>query len=152
MRSKHKIESGGTPLQKIQCACTNLKMAARVVGRAYDKALAVAGLNSTQYAILINVSRYQPIPQMRLTEHLDLERTTLYRAVDILEKKGYLKTTPTGEGMAKVIELSPQGEDITARAMHEWETLQQSFISSFGADKWAEFTEMLEAIRQHFRK
>lgn len=72
---------------RIQCACTNLKMASRVVGRAYDAFLAPFDLNVTQYAILVNVSRYQPVSQMKLAAHLNLERTTLYREVAPLAKK-----------------------------------------------------------------
>ena len=53
------------PLQPIQCACTALKRAARIVGRAYDAGLASAGVSVTQYAILANVQRYAPISQMR---------------------------------------------------------------------------------------
>jgi len=138
------------PLQPIQCACTNLKMAARIVGRAYDMALGPAGVNATQYAILVNVRRYQPISQMRLAAHLGLERTTLYRAVDILEGHGLLKATPSGEGVTQVLALTPRGEQITTQARREWEQVQQRFQRAFGTARWSEFLHTLAEIRQHF--
>jgi hypothetical protein len=70
--SKSKHDSYTKPFKKIHGACTNLKMASRVVGRAYDSALASSDLTSTQYAILITIFRYQPVSQMSLTDHLDM--------------------------------------------------------------------------------
>jgi len=58
------------PFKKIQCACPNLKMASWVVGRAYDSALASSDLNSTQYSILINIFRCEPVSQMSLADLL----------------------------------------------------------------------------------
>ena len=67
---KRPVKRSTLPDTRILCACTNLKMTARVVGRAYDDALAAAGLNVTQYAILVNVDRHQPISIMKLGKHV----------------------------------------------------------------------------------
>ena len=150
MRSKAKPRVDVKPLHTIQCACTNLKMAARIVGRVYDTALGTAGVNATQYAILINTHRYQPISQMRLANHLGLERTTLYRAVEILAGNGWLTATPTGAGVTKVLELTPRGAQIAAQAQRGWDTVQQGFLHTFGAARWGAFLGMLDEIRGHF--
>jgi DNA-binding MarR family transcriptional regulator len=149
--SKSKNDFNTKPFKKIHCACTNLKMASRVVGRAYDSALASSDLTSTQYAILITIFRYQPVSQMSLADHLDMERTTLYRAVYILEKGGWVKSNYSGEGITKILELTGSGEKITTQAHKKWEALQNAFENSFGTKKWQEFIEMLEEIREHFR-
>jgi DNA-binding MarR family transcriptional regulator len=149
--SRPKKDFNTKPFKKIQCACTNLKMTSRVVGRAYDSALASSDQNSTQYAILINIFRYQPVSQMSLADLLDMERTTLYRAVDILEKRGWVKSNSSGDGITKILELTASGEKITTQAHKKWEAIQNSFENSFGTKKWQEFIEMLEVIREHFR-
>lgn len=138
------------PRERIRCACTNLKMTARVVGRAYDQALAPAGLNATQYAILVNVARYQPISQVGLAEHLGLERTSLYRAVELMEKKRWLRTTPLGEGVTRMVEVTPAGAEKLAKARPLWEKAQAPFVRKFGAARWESFLEVLEEIRAHF--
>jgi DNA-binding MarR family transcriptional regulator len=148
MRVEREIDA--SPLLPIQCACTNLKKAARIVGRAYDQALAPTGVNGTQYAILINVHRNQPISQMRLASHLGLERTTLYRAVDILERKGLLRATATGEGVTQALTLTPRGERITRYAQRQWEQVQRQFEAVIDVDRWRAFLATLETIRQHF--
>jgi DNA-binding MarR family transcriptional regulator len=151
MQRQKELRPQPKPLQAIQCACTNLKMAARTVGRAYDAALAPAGMNATQYAILINTRRYQPISQMRLAAHLGLERTTLYRAIEILEGNGWLTATSTRAGVTKVLTLTPRGVQVTAQAQRAWERVQQDFLHAFGAERWASFLGMLDEFRQHFR-
>ncbi len=137
-------------LQPIRCACTALRMAARIVSRAYDAGLAAAGMNATQYAILVNVNRYEPISQVRLAAHLGLERTTLYRAVEILEGRGWLTATPAGEGVMKLLALTPAGGRIVVRARLEWEQVQHAFQGAFGTNRWGEFLTMLDEIREHF--
>ncbi|NWJ48779.1 MAG: winged helix-turn-helix transcriptional regulator [Chloroflexi bacterium] len=135
---------------RIQCACTNLKMASRVVGRAYDAFLAPFDLNVTQYAILVNVSRYQPVSQMKLAAHLNLERTTLYREVAPLAKKKWLKISATSKGVTKTLELTPSGQEVVKQAIVEWEKIQNGFTDNFGKERWNEFLTTLEEIREYF--
>ncbi len=138
------------PLQPIQCACTALKRAARIVGRAYDAGLVPAGVSVTQYAILANIQRYAPISQMRLATHLGLERTTLYRTVESLEDRGWLTATPMGEGVTKVLTLTPAGTQVLTRARRAWAQVQREFEHTFGATRWGAFLATLDAIQKYF--
>jgi DNA-binding MarR family transcriptional regulator len=138
------------PLPPIQCACTALKRAARIVGRAYDAGLAPAGVTATQYAILVNIQRYAPIAQMRLATHLGLERTTLYRTVESLERRGWLTAMPTGEGVTRVLALTPAGTRVVGRARRAWARIQQRFHDPFGATRWGAFLATLDEIQRHF--
>jgi DNA-binding MarR family transcriptional regulator len=152
MSSRPKAQSIPQPPPRapIQCACTSLKMTARVIGRAYDDALAGAGLNSTQYAILVNVGRYQPIAQVSLADHLGLERTSLYRAVALLEGQGLLAASSRDGGLTKVLELTGAGKDAVSRARPRWEKVQSSFVDSFGKRRWQDLLAALGEIRAHF--
>lgn len=140
-----------TELARIACACTNLKKAARVVGRAYDNALAPAGVNATQYAILVNIHRYEPIEQARLAEHLSLERTTLYRAIALMQKKGWLMAFGTGSGVALELNLTARGEKVLAKAKAQWERIHARFLEQFGRARWDAFIDTLDEIQEHFR-
>lgn len=150
MRAPTQPPTGAVPLQPIQCACTALKRAARIVGRAYDAGLAPAGVTVTQYAILANVQRYAPIAQMRLAAHLGLERTTLYRTVESLERQGWLAATATGEGVTKVLALTAAGTQVLARARRAWAQVQQDFEHAFGTTRWGKFLTTLAEIQAYF--
>jgi DNA-binding MarR family transcriptional regulator len=137
-------------LAPISCACTNLKMASRIVGRAYDEALSDLEINSTQYAILVNVGRYQPISQIKLADHLGLERTSLYRAVGILEKQGLIESESLGEGVTKILKLKSKGTELVSHAKPRWERVQNSFLQAFGRERWQDFLSTLGEVRAHF--
>ncbi|QDK39372.1 MarR family winged helix-turn-helix transcriptional regulator [Bdellovibrio sp. NC01] len=137
-------------LEPIQCVCTNIKMTSRAVGRAYDAAVEEAGVNVVQYSILINISRYQPIEQMRLAEHLDMERTTLYRALDVLARRKLVKISPA-DGLSKVVELTEKGKEVTKDAQKKWKGLHQGFIDKFGMKQLEQLNELLQDIRNHFK-
>lgn len=141
-----------TPFAPSACVCNNLKAAARASGRAYDAALAPHGINVTQYAILSNVDRYGPVPQMRLAEHLEMERTTLYRALAILEKRGLLSLTATPPGPAKSVSLTPAGKALLEAARGDWEPLQERFEETFGAEGLQQLGELMARIRRHFHE
>jgi DNA-binding MarR family transcriptional regulator len=147
---KRPVKRSTLPDTRILCACTNLKMTARVVGRAYDDALAAAGLNVTQYAILVNVDRHQPISLMKLADLLGLERTSLYRAVALLEKNGWLRATDLGEGVTRVVALTDAGDKLLEKARPLWEKTQNAFVRQFGRERWDEFLGTLAEIRGHF--
>lgn len=138
-------------LGKIWCATTNMNMASRSLSRILDETLSDLGITSTQYSILINISRYQPVAQMALADHLEMERTTLYRAVAILERDRLVKVSSAREGVAKNLELTEQGRKLTEKARSRWEKLQTSFTNSFGKKRWDSFLETLEEVRAHYK-
>lgn len=135
----------------IKCICTNLKMASRLVTRVYDSALESLGINVIQYSILINIYRYQPLALSVLAQRLEMDRTTLYRALDILEKYGHIKTTASDEGVSKFVQLTPQGKTLTLKAEGIWKKLHQEFIDTFGENKLQQFNKNLESIRKHYK-
>src|SRR6266404_7750605 len=70
------------------CACQKVRIAARAVTRAYDEVLRPTGLRSTQFTVLVAASVAAGIPLNRLATVLGLERTTLTRSLDGIEKEG----------------------------------------------------------------
>ena len=116
-------------------------MAARSVGRLYDEALAPAELNSTQYAILANIHRSGKLPTVALANLLNLERTTLYRALAILERRGFVRSKP-GKGREQIVSLTRAGEAKRAEAEPLWKKAQHGFMRSFGSD-WPELLDLL---------
>lgn len=125
-------------------------MASRRVGRTYDVALEATGVNIIQYSILINISRYEPIALMELAAHLEMERTTLYRAVDVLEKAGLVATRSSGDGVAREVSLTARGRKVTADAQARWKRLHEGFVAKFGAERLRELNDLLAEVRDHF--
>ena len=131
----------------IQCACTNLKMAARSVGRLYDEALVPTGLNSSQYAILANIRRQGKVPKMELARLLMMDRTTLYRAVAVLEKRQLVASRRAGSGREETLSLTPEGATLAVEAEVRWEVAQERFVRAFGGD-WPQLLGLLRRAQE----
>jgi len=130
---------------RILCAGTNLKIAARATGRLFDRALVPFDLNTMQYAILANIARAGSIPTMALSEKLSIERTALYRALAVLERRCLIRTEP-GRGREQILSLTDTGDALRLRAKGAWAVTQDAFVAAFGED-WPAFLAMLERAR-----
>lgn len=130
---------------RILCAGTNLKIASRATGRLYDRTLAPFDLNTMQYAILANVARAGSIPTMALSDKLSIERTALYRALAVLERRGLVRTE-AGRGREQILSLTDAGDTLRLRAKEVWAVTQDAFVEAFGED-WATFLRMLDRAR-----
>ena len=73
------------------CACTTVKKLSRVLGRVYDSALAPSGINVTQFAVMRGIARHDGEPLVRVAEKLQMDRTSLYRAIAPLERDGWIE-------------------------------------------------------------
>ncbi|MCW1840481.1 MarR family winged helix-turn-helix transcriptional regulator [Prosthecomicrobium hirschii] len=134
-----------TDSPRILCGCTNLKIAARATGRLYDRALAPFDLNTMQYAILANVARAGRIPTMALSDRLSIERTALYRALAVLERRRLIRTE-AGRGREQILSLTEAGEALRIRAKAAWAVTQDAFVGAFGED-WPTFLRLLDRAR-----
>lgn len=130
---------------RIFCVCTNLKIAARATGRRYDRALAQFDLNTMQFAILSIIARRGSMPSMALSKRLSLERTSLYRGLAVLERRGLVGTEP-GHGREQILFLTDSGKALLAEARQVWTDVQDAFIAAFGED-WEELLAMVERVR-----
>jgi len=127
-------------------------MTARAATRAYDDALASFDLSAMQYAIIANISRYEPIQQVTLADHLELERTTLYRAVDILERRDLVRRQEGAVGTERLLKLTRAGKRLLTKAYPAWEAAQSAFIEGFGRQQWRELFKLLAVARGEFKR
>src|SRR5262245_38931989 len=92
------------------CACEGLRRAARAVSKIYAGALADLGVTATQLAILVATRLRGSLPLSRLAEGLGLDRTSVYRAVRPLERKGYLQMLAGRTERERIATVTAKGE------------------------------------------
>lgn len=107
------------------CTCSVLRRATRAVTTVYDNALKPIGLRVTQFAILRLLQRLGPTSVTRLAAEAALERTTMGRNLDPLERRGLVRIA-AGEADARerVVVLTKAGEAAIADAMPHWRAAQ----------------------------
>ena len=70
--------------------CFAIRQAARYVSQLYDRHMAKVGLTITQFSILSRIKRAAPMTMKQLADEMVMERTTLVRAIQPLQRDGLL--------------------------------------------------------------
>lgn len=114
------------------CACTQIRKTTRAVTAFYDQHLAVAGLTVTQYAILVNIGRAEQLSRTALAARLGMDRTTLTRNLQPLERAGLLHIEPGADRREHAVRLSKAGHAKLNEAYPCWEKAQRQFLAAMG--------------------
>jgi len=117
---------GGIPyettiLVRDSCLCLHVQRAARALARRFDEALRPLDLTNGQFWLLMSLNRPEPPAMGAVASLLAMDRTTLTAALKPLERRGLLKiTTDHDDRRARLLELTPQGRKLLARAAPVW--------------------------------
>ena len=125
-----------------------MRKAARAISRVYDEALAPAGMNVGQLAILRAIARGDEngVPLSRLAEGLVMDKTSLYRALAPLTRMAWVEIVAAGKGRSKLARLTEAGRAATSAAAANWEAAQGKIVDEFGADRWAEIQSAIAGL------
>jgi DNA-binding MarR family transcriptional regulator len=134
--------------QDLPCACTTLRRATRTVSAAYDAALAPAGLRITQFSVLRTLARLGPLPISRLAAEVALDRSTMGRNLDPLERRG-LVSIEVGDTdqRERVAQLTTAGEAAIQAALPLWLTAQDRVATLVGHAAVGTLADRLSALR-----
>lgn len=117
------------------CTCGVLRRAARAATSLYDQALRPTGLRVTQFAILKILDRCGPLPVTRLAAEAALERTTMARNLDPLERRGLVRVTAgESDARSRVAELTEEGRATLAEARPYWQGAQERLAQRVDPD------------------
>jgi DNA-binding MarR family transcriptional regulator len=134
-------------LKPEDCNCFVVRSAARHVTQLYDQFLAPAGLRVTQFSILATLKRLGAMTINALAKEMVMDRTTLGRNVQPLERDGLIRIEASAtDGRAKELHLTKAGEKRLVAGRKAWEEAQDRFESRFGARRAADFRAMLRAV------
>ncbi len=119
------------------CACFNLRKAARAVTQLYDNILRPTGLRATQFSLLVATSLSGPITVTRLAEMGVIDRTTLTRNFKPLEKRGLIEVALGEDRRTRVVRLTRRGKEALRKALPLWKKGQAHIIRELGMERWS---------------
>jgi DNA-binding MarR family transcriptional regulator len=127
------------------CYCTMLRKSARALTAVYDAALEPAGIRATQHSLLRNLQRCGPASLQQLGALLNLDRTTLVRNLKILETRKLVRFAPSGS-KARLAALTPEGEELLARAEPLWLAAQTAIHNGFSDPERETLRSLLQRL------
>src|ERR1700739_3877617 len=119
--------------RQTECVCVNLRRAARAMTALYDEALAASGIKITQFSLLRAVERNEPAPIRALADDLDLDRTTMARNLDPLQRDGLIELYAGEDRRVTEVRLTRKGRAVLAKAVPLWQKAQADVGKRFSA-------------------
>lgn len=130
------------------CVCATLRRVTRAVTAAYDAALAPAGLRVTQFSVLRTLARLGPLPVTRLAAEAALDRSTMGRNLDPLERRGLVRIKVGKEDQReRVAHLTAAGERAIAAALPYWRATQERAAALVPSSAIHALADQLAALR-----
>ena len=121
--------------QLTECSCSMFRESARKITQFYEGSLREAGIRPTQFSILAALANTGPIQLTQLADILLLERTSLTRNLNVLERNGWVELqTGAEDARQRVVSLSKKGYEQLDQAIPYWKKAQKAFASKMGQD------------------
>ena len=125
------------------CTCFNLRKATRAVTQLFDEALKPCGLYATQFTLLAAISFRKDATITELSKALIMDRTTLTRNLNPLQKNGWVDVTPGADKRTRTLSLTRSGKKVLKDAMTYWKQVQNQVVKTLGKGNWEELLDHL---------
>ncbi|WP_417582402.1 MarR family winged helix-turn-helix transcriptional regulator [Pelagibacterium sp.] len=127
------------------CLLLNARMAARTLTRLADGKLRPYGITGAQFNILASLLVHADRSVTELATRLAMERSTLSRNLDLLEKKGLVSERVSARANFRACRLTEAGLALIEKLRPEWRQFQTELKASLDAP---DFETSLTALRQ----
>ena len=103
------------------CLVLNTVAAARTLLRRGDAALKPFGVTVQQFSLLAAIRLHERKPVTALAKHIQLDRTSLTRNLNLLESRKLVKRSAAVSGNARICELTEEGSKLLDKLLPIWE-------------------------------
>lgn len=128
------------------CYCDLLRTAARKTTAVYDRHLAEVGLTLAQYKLLKKINCVGKLSISELAVACDLDRSTMGRNVQVLERHALVEETSCGDGRRCMVKLTELGRQRFAAAMPLWQAAQAEIEATLNPDQISAITALSGAL------
>lgn len=104
----------------------------RLVTKLFEDELRGQVVTVAQFTLLGATILQGPLSPARLTELLDLEKSTLSRNLRLLESQGLIRIEPHARGAGRAVSVTPRGERALLDAMPAWRSAQAQAVAALG--------------------
>ena len=131
---------------KISCMCIKLRLASNNITKIYDKALNSHHIKLTQYSTLKNIEKLVTPSIQTLSNKMNLDRSTLVRNLNKLQKMKLISYEYENNSKSKVIRLTLDGNKKLSEAHLDWKKIQNSLLKNLGLEEIKQLDILLSKI------
>ena len=135
--------------QLSECSCNMMRKSARKITQFYENNLREAGIKPTQFSILAALANTGPIQLTQLADRLVLERTSLTRNLNVLERNTWIDIQPGEEdSRQRVVSLTRNGYKQLDCAIPYWQKAQKAIAKDMGQETITRLRIMLDEMTE----
>lgn len=112
-----------------ECVARRLRQVNRTITRLYDEALRPHGLTVNQLNILAVILSEKQIRPGQLGQTLGMEKSTVSRTIDRMERKGWLKITKGKDSRTQILSVTAKGRQLLITVTPIWDNLQAGVLT-----------------------
>ena len=133
-------------IYKTYCMCIKLRQASNNITKIYDKALNSHHIKLTQYSTLKNIEKLVNPSIQTLSNKMNLDRSTLVRNLNKLQKMKLISYEYENNIKSKVIRLTLDGNKKLSEAHVDWKKIQNSLLKNLGLEETKQLDILLNKI------
>ncbi len=135
--------------QLSECSCNMMRKSARKITQFYENNLREAGIKPTQFSILATLANTGPIQLTQLADRLVLERTSLTRNLNVLERNTWIDIQPGEEDLRqRIVSLTRNGYKQLDCAIPYWQKAQKAIAKDMGQETITRLRTMLDEMTE----
>lgn len=123
-----------------------MRRSSRLVTRLYGRFMAEAGLEPTQYSLLVACSLTGGATVSKLAEHFGMDRSAFARNLAVMEKHGLVVVKVGEDRRTREVGITELGQAKLAEALPLWRAAQSRMEQNFGAERLARLLSELRAL------
>ncbi|MEH6404216.1 MAG: MarR family winged helix-turn-helix transcriptional regulator [Sneathiella sp.] len=113
------------------CFAVRLRKLNREVSSLYDDQFRPFGLTIAQFNLLVSIAAHGEVAPKRLVETLSLEKSTVSRNIEKMQKNGWVTTVPHEDKRRHLLTLTNAGADLLEEVTPAWEQAQKVAASTY---------------------
>ncbi len=126
------------------CVCFNVRWVSRVMTQFFDAEMRRHGIRTTQATILLALKAKGTWSMAELSDGLGVERTTLVRNLQPLQRDGLVTASGGGRGGRVELAITAKGRKQIEKVMPAWRASQSAVVKTLGEDRWSAILSDLE--------
>lgn len=119
------------------CVCFNLRRVTRAVTQFYDAEMRRHGIRPTQGSILASLQTKKSWSMAELSDWLGMDRTTLVRNLQPLQRDGFVKVIGGGRGYRVELAITTKGRELIEKLIPAWKSAQSAVVKTLGEKRWS---------------
>ncbi|WP_294190235.1 MarR family transcriptional regulator [uncultured Sphingomonas sp.] len=131
-----------------QCLVLNTIATARSLLRRFDAQLSPFGVTVQQFALLAAIQSHPGAPVMTLAREVMMDRTSLTRNLDLLQRKGLVRRISATTGNVRHCELTAEGKATFDKLVPEWHRIGAGFKAAVPSDDADTYRRVAKRLSQ----